>query len=399
MKPKTLALIAQDIRQSGGVKSVTKLAYRIAQSNGLKPTILSYAPFKSNPDLSVSLLNAFGRGKIGRAQIRYEENDIELIGAYFPEYEPNRYKTNSNWKEVLPHYDMHMVLGGSAINGAAIETHVHKFIAWTATTIYDDRIDRLNRNSPLFALQHLNLKKLQAMENRVLEKCTVLLLQSRYAQESVKRAGVQVKKQKIVPVGVDTDFYKPDEKRSKDYILFVGRFNDERKNIGTLLNAYRLLKERNVKPLPKLKLAGANPSDAVLNLVAKLHLSEDVEFSGKVQIEMLPKLYQGAKLFVLPSIQEGLGIVILEAMASGIPVVSTRCGGPEIIIEDGENGRFCENNDAEDMAEKMNALLVDDILSKKLAEKGRETVEEKFSIRAVEREVIAALMEVYPEKF
>ncbi len=399
MKPKTLALIAQDIRQSGGVKSVTKLAYRLAQSNGLKPTILSYAPFKSNPDLSVSLLNAFGRGKIGRAQIRYEENDIELIGAYFPEYEPNRYKTNSNWKEILAHYDMHMVLGGTAINGVAIEPHIEKFIAWTATTIYDDRIDRLNRNSPLFALQHLNLKKLQAMENRVLEKCTMLLLQSRYAQESVKRAGVQVKKQKIVPVGVDTDFYKPDEKRSKDYILFVGRFNDERKNIGVLLKAYHFLKERNVKPLPKLKLAGATPSNAVLNLVAQLHLSDEVEFCGEVELQMLPALYQGARLFVLPSIQEGLGIVILEAMASGVPVISTRCGGPEIMIQHGKNGLFCENNSPEDMAEKMTQLLHDEIFSKELAERGRETIEEKFSIRAVEREIIASLMEVYPEKF
>ncbi len=399
MKPKTLALISQDIRQGGGIKSVTKLAYRIAQSNGLNPTILSYAPFKSNPELSVSLFNAFGKGKIGKAQIHYEETDIELIGAYFPEYEPNRYKTNSLWKEALARYDMHMVIGGSAINGVAIEPYIEKFIAWTATTIYDDRIDRLNRNSPFFALQLLNLKKLQTMENRVLEKCAVLLLQSLYAKESVARAGVKVRKEKIVPVGVDTNFYKPDEKRSKDYILFVGRFNDQRKNISVLLNAYRMLKERNMKPLPKLKLVGANPSEAVLNLVAQLHLHDEVEFSGNVEIESLPKFYQGARLFVLPSTQEGLGIVVLEAMASGVPVVSTRCGGPEIIIEHGENGLFCQNNNAEDMAEKMASLLLDEKLSKKLAERGRETIEEKFSIQAVEREVMASLREVYPEKF
>jgi glycosyltransferase involved in cell wall biosynthesis len=399
MKPKTLALIAQDIRQSGGVKSVTKLAYRLAQSNGLKPTILSYAPFKSNPDLSVSLFNAFGKGKIGKEQIRYEEIDVELIGAYFPEYEPNRYKTNSLWKETLARFDMHMVLGGTAINGVAIEPHMDKFIAWVATTIYEDRIDRLNRKSPLFALQHLILKKLQSMENRVLEKCASLLLQSRYAQESIKRAGVQVKNQKIVPVGVDTDFYKPDEKRSKDYILFVGRFNDERKNIGVLLKAYHLLKEKNVKPLPKLKLAGATPSNTVLNLIAQLHLNNEVEFCGKVELQMLPTLYQGARLFVLPSIQEGLGIVILEAMASGVPVISTRCGGPEMMIQHGENGLFCENNNPEDMAEKMTMLLHHEMLSEELAERGRKTIEEKFSIRAVEREIIASLMEVYPEKF
>jgi glycosyltransferase involved in cell wall biosynthesis len=41
---------------------------------------------------------------------------------------------------------------------------------------------------------------------------------------------------------------------------------------------------------------------------------------------------QAASVLVLPSFQETFGVVLIEAMATGIPVISTRCGGPEEIV-------------------------------------------------------------------
>jgi glycosyltransferase involved in cell wall biosynthesis len=69
-------------------------------------------------------------------------------------------------------------------------------------------------------------------------------------------------------------------------------------------------------------------------------------------------LYQEAKCFVLPSYEEGFGMVILEAMACGIPVVSTRCGGPNDIVLDGENGYLVDIGDVNAMAEKILALCI-----------------------------------------
>ena len=64
-------------------------------------------------------------------------------------------------------------------------------------------------------------------------------------------------------------------------------------------------------------------------------------------------MYQRAAVFALPSDDEGLGIVILEAMACGVPVVATRCGGPEDIITDGTDGFLVPRYDAGALASRL----------------------------------------------
>ena len=79
----------------------------------------------------------------------------------------------------------------------------------------------------------------------------------------------------------------------------------------------------------KLKLVGDKPSASLMALSKSLGIESDIEFLDVRPRDELVDLYRRATLFVMPSRQEGLGIVVLEAMACGLPVVSTRCGGPE----------------------------------------------------------------------
>ena len=85
----------------------------------------------------------------------------------------------------------------------------------------------------------------------------------------------------------------------------------------------------NNTPDAKLLLIGDEPISDLYDLVAKLNLNDRVEFHGVKPYSEMISYYQRASVFAIPSLQEGLGIVGLEAMACGLPIVSTRCGGPE----------------------------------------------------------------------
>jgi glycosyltransferase involved in cell wall biosynthesis len=91
-----------------------------------------------------------------------------------------------------------------------------------------------------------------------------------------------------------------------------------------------------------------------------------------------------AQMFVYITHQEGLGSAALMAMAAGVPVLASRTGGLREIIEDGETGLLTEN-DPEAIAAAMKRLAADGGLRRRLGERGRERVGERFSVAAMVR--------------
>ena len=127
------------------------------------------------------------------------------------------------------------------------------------------------------------------------------------------------------PVYLDT---LPDgTKATKNQILYVGRFN-EQKNLFMLIDAFKLFKKGN--PQYTLKMYGDGQlKQAVINYVNEQNLLNDVVISAssnKWQEEE-----NDSKLFVLSSKYEGMPNVLAEALCLGIPSVSTNCpiGGPK----------------------------------------------------------------------
>lgn len=94
----------------------------------------------------------------------------------------------------------------------------------------------------------------------------------------------------------------------------------------------------------------------------------------------LPAYYRGADVIAIPSRQEGLTTVGLEAMACGMPVVSTRCGGPEEYVKDGETGCFVDLGDVEALAGKLQGPLTSTEDPHKMEKRVREHVVETSSI-------------------
>ncbi len=83
------------------------------------------------------------------------------------------------------------------------------------------------------------------------------------------------------------------------------------------------------------------------NIVVELGMVDKVTFYGLASQPELVKLLQEADIFVLPSLYETFAVVLIEAMACGLPVVATKCGGPQSIITSDCLGELCEIDENE----------------------------------------------------
>lgn len=186
----------------------------------------------------------------------------------------------------------------------------------------------------------------------------------------------------------------PVELEFNDYILYVGSL-EPRKNIGTLLEAYELLRRDNPDLKTKLVLIGGeSPLFAEVRLKVK-HYKEDIHFKGFVNDLVLRDYYRNARLFVYPSLYEGFGLPPLEAMASGVPVVTTMTSSiPEVV---GDAALMVSPYDVKQLAETMHSVLADDAVRDRLIARGKEQVR-KFNWYRVARNTLAVYYEVYNSK-
>jgi glycosyltransferase involved in cell wall biosynthesis len=94
-------------------------------------------------------------------------------------------------------------------------------------------------------------------------------------------------------------------------------------------------------------------------------------------------LYSSAAVFLYPSCYEGFGLPPLEAMACGAPVVSTRVGAVPEYGRDGENILIADPGDVEAMAGRVERLLDDAVLRRRLSNAGLEAAQAWTIGRAV----------------
>jgi glycosyltransferase involved in cell wall biosynthesis len=95
-----------------------------------------------------------------------------------------------------------------------------------------------------------------------------------------------------------------------------------------------------------LRICGSGPQETALKaLRADLGLDDRVEFLGHCSREQVAQEMANATALVVSSSHETFGIVVVEALLSGMPVISTRCGGPEEIIVEGCDGYLVDKDD------------------------------------------------------
>lgn len=157
--------------------------------------------------------------------------------------------------------------------------------------------------------------------------------------------------------------------------IYSGGGLDRRKNIDTLIYAYKILLDKN-KNVPDLVISGKlMPQLAPLiidveKIVEELNIKDKVKVLGFVPQENLPALYKNASLFVYPSVYEGFGLPLLEAMSVGTPVATSNASSLGEIVRDA--GILFDPESAEDMAQKIEQILNNEGLRKQNTVKAKE---------------------------
>ncbi|MER7573153.1 glycosyltransferase family 4 protein [Streptomyces sp. NPDC057806] len=140
------------------------------------------------------------------------------------------------------------------------------------------------------------------------------------------------------------------------------------------------------EPDAVLLIVGGGPYERDLRKLAhETRVADSVHFTGAVPWSELPAHYGAGDVFAMPCRTrrrgldvEGLGIVYLEASATGLPVVAGDSGGAPDAVLDGETGWVVRGGSPEQAADRIVTLLGDAELRRRMGERGREWVEEKW---------------------
>jgi glycosyltransferase involved in cell wall biosynthesis len=132
-------------------------------------------------------------------------------------------------------------------------------------------------------------------------------------------------------------------------MLYVGRLSNE-KQIDKIKNVLRHV------PGTRLAIVGDGPARDDL----QAHFAgTPARFMGYLRGEELWSAFASADVFIFPSAMETFGLVLIEAMASGLPVITSRVGGVDDMVQPGVNGYVFNVGDTRGMIDGVRAVMSD----------------------------------------
>jgi glycosyltransferase involved in cell wall biosynthesis len=156
------------------------------------------------------------------------------------------------------------------------------------------------------------------------------------------------------------------------------------KNYEILIEAASIINKNRKQEAFHFLIAGHQRVDLMqkLNVLSeRLNVTPMIHFLGF--LDDTPKFLSQLDIFLLCSSSEGFSIATIEAMATGLPVIATRCGGPEEIITSGINGILVENNNPKVIAEAIRLLIDNKNHSTMLFTAGKKHVLLTFSLEVM----------------
>ena len=230
------------------------------------------------------------------------------------------------------------------------------------------------------------LRRIQNLSNVVLANATqvrdTLIAEVRFAPEKLRviRNGVDIER---FQVSSEREVLFPDVENGKLIVLVGNMRSDVKGHPWLIAAAPAVLREF---PSTRFVLVGDGEArESFANQVAELGLSRNFLFLGRRSD--IPQILASCDIAVLPSRSEGLPNAVLEYMAAGLPVVVSRVGGSEELVEDGVTGLLVSAEDSAALSAAFLRYLRNPEEAKQMAQSGREFVTRNFSFDRLVREV------------
>jgi glycosyltransferase involved in cell wall biosynthesis len=231
----------------------------------------------------------------------------------------------------------------------------------------------------------------------LLREMTLGLCASQELYDMLLALGVPANKLRVFRLGIDLERFVPVAKPTGEpIVIMIGRFVEKKGfefGVEAFAQATRDLSAR-------LILVGNGPREPRLRaLVARLGISERVQFAGPLPQMKVAALLQQSAVLLAPSVvakdgnrESGL-IVVKEASACGTVPIGTRHGGIPEIIDDERTGFLVAERDVAAMADRLRRVLLDGELRQRLAGEARQKMLREYD----NRERVASLEALYDE--
>jgi glycosyltransferase involved in cell wall biosynthesis len=245
-----------------------------------------------------------------------------------------------------------------------------------------------------------------AAERHVIRSAEAVIATTPYEQDLLYSFEPDCAPTHVIPCGVNDIFQPTAQADTEDQtatFLYVGRLVEE-KGIFTLLSAFRDFVTRGEnRPEARLIVAGGDKASVDL----KKHLPRDrqlkkylrgledsVKFVGPQSQETLVELYSNATATIVPSYYESFGMVAAESLACGTPVIASRTGGLQHVVEHGTTGLLIEPRNAEHLSSMMGLMTSSKRFPKILGHNGVRVANEQFRWDAIAQQVDELYTEV-----
>jgi len=314
-----------------------------------------------------SIYSAYPWFKLKREGLSREQvKTFPYLHAPYMRFAPRRASARRSWEwydrvlfdwyvaRNLSRCDVFCGLSGSALHtGKVAKSRGAKYVCdrgsshiRTQDSILRDEYDR--QGIPFPGID----PRIIAREESEYEAAEAITVPSTFALDTFVESGIPRRKMRLVPYGVDLQWFYPCAPRSENEfrVLFVGGVC-VRKGIAYLLKAFRQLQCEH----KHLTLAGT-VSPELERVIERLRNENQISIMGHVPQPRLREILSMSHVMVLPSVEEGLALVQAQAMACGCPVIASQNAGARDLFTDGKEGFIVPIRDSDAIADRLQLL-------------------------------------------